>query len=140
MWEFWLSVLTVFLSCVAICINIYQNRETKKQNLFDRRIRLYLEFKDLFELYKNNKRFLKKIDPLSVDTEFGFLTNSSKLYLLADIMDDPLNQTKKVAFLKACENMRKDAQEFKFVFKNKKYLKFANFIEDYVELLEKLHQ
>lgn len=140
MWEITLSIFTIVLSCIAILISIFQNIVTKKQNLFDRRLRLYLEINDLMKLYKNNELFIKNTNPISVEMEFSFLTNSSKLYMLADIMDDPLNQTKKVAFLTVCESMRKDAQEFRFVFKNKKYLKCTEFIEAYVEMLQQFHR
>lgn len=139
MWEVWLSLATVFLSCVAIVINIYQNRETKKQNLFDRRLRLYLEFMDMWNLYKNNIFFLDKLNPMSIDVVFSYITNSANFYMLADIMLEPLDNTKKITFLTACENLKKDAKEFRFVF-DEKYIKCANFIEAYVNMIQQFHR
>lgn len=140
MWEVWLSLATVFLSCVAIGINIYQNRETKKQNLFDRRLRLYLELVELLELLKKSEKLLNDLDPTSVEGVFENITNSSNLYSLADIMINPLESKKKVKFLTSCENMKKDAQEFRFIFRANQYHKLADFIEAYAEMLKKFHQ
>lgn len=139
MWDKYLSIATIFLSLIAIVINIYQNRVTKKQNLFDRRLRLYLEFLDIWNLYKNNIFFLDNLDPRSIDVEFSYITNSANLYVLADIMPEPLDNAKKVKFLTACENMKKDAKEFRFVY-DKKYIKCANFIEAYVNMIQQFHR
>lgn len=79
MGELLVSIATISLSVVAIIINIHQNIEIKKQNLFDRRLKLYLELMDLVNLYQNNQSILEKIDPKSVDFEFSLITNSSNL-------------------------------------------------------------
>ena len=139
MGELLVSIATISLSVVAILINIHQNMEIKKQNLFDRRLKLYLELMDLVNLYQNNQSILEKIDPKSVDFEFSFITNSSNLYMLADIMQNPLDYQKKVMFLTACENIRKDAQEFRFIYK-KKYTKCADFIEAYANMIQQFHK
>lgn len=139
MWDKYLSLATIVLSCVAIGINIYQNRASKKQNLFDRRLRLYLEFLDIWNLYKNNIFFLDKLNPTSIDVVFSYITNSANFYVLADIMPEPLDNTKKVKFLTACESMKKDAKEFRFVY-DKKYIKCANFIEAYVNMIQQFHR
>lgn len=139
MWDIILSVTTIILSIIAIGINVYQNIKIKKQNLFDRRLRLYLELMDMWNLYKSNIFFLDKLNPMSIDVVFSYITNSSTLYMLADIMQTPLDLSKKAMFLTDCENLKKDAQEFRFVY-NKKYSKCADFIEAYVNMIQQFHR
>ena len=139
MWDIILSVTTIILSIIAIGINVYQNIKTKKQNLFDRRLRLYLELMDMWNLYKSNIFFLDKLNPTSIDVGFSYITNSSTFYMLADIMQTPLDHSKKAMFLTDCENLKKDAQEFRFVY-NKKYSKCADFIEAYVNMIQQFHR
>lgn len=139
MWDIILSVTTIILSIVAIGINVYQNIKIKKQNLFDRRLRLYLELMDMWNLYKSNIFFLDKLNPMSIDVVFSYITNSSTFYMLADIMQTPLDHSKKAMFLTDCENLKKDAQEFRFVY-NKKYSKCADFIEAYVNMIQQFHR
>lgn len=139
MWDFVLSITTIILSIVAIGINVRQNRNSKRQNLFDRRLRLYLELLDFWKLYENNIHFLNQLSPISIEIEFSYITNSSNFYMLADIMKNPLDTTTKTMFLTSCEKIKKDAIELKLVF-GKKYVKCANFMEDYVEMLQQFHR
>lgn len=139
MWDIFLSITPIILSIVAIGINVRQNRNSKRQNLFDRRLRLYLELLDFWKLYENNIRFLDQLNPMSIEIEFSYITNSYNLYMLADIMKNPLDSTTKIMFLTSCEKMKKDALELKFVF-GKKYVKCADFMENYVEMLQQFHR
>ena len=103
MWDIFLSITPIILSIVAIGINVRQNRNSKRQNLFDRRLRLYLELLDFWKLYENNIRFLDQLNPMSIEIEFSYITNSYNLYMLADIMKNPLDSRNKIMFLTSCE-------------------------------------
>lgn len=128
------------LSCVAIVINFSQNRLNKKQNLFDRRLKIYIKSLELIDLYETCKKSLDKLNPLDVKMQFETLTNNSRLYKIKSSIADFGNAEIHNAFLLECELLEKDALELEMIYKNRKYKQMSKFILKYKEVLVGLYK
>ncbi len=50
-WNFWFSVITAAAAVIAIYLSFYQIRLSNKQQLFDKRMEIYMIVKGLIRLY-----------------------------------------------------------------------------------------
>ena len=57
-----LSIITIIIALIALLQTKTQLRLSNKQQLFDRRLKNYTLFRDLFLLYKNNHDFMLSND------------------------------------------------------------------------------
>ena len=121
--NFWFSLTTAVIAITALFLTMLQMRISNKQHLFDRRIENYLLAKGLIGLYLANKRWFnaeRKDEPeLTIDFEFGFMTNNSFLGSIAKVMSKPLENPEQKEFLIKLEEVKTLASNIKFLFYGK---------------------
>lgn len=136
-----LTIVTIIISMVALWQTNKQAKLSNKQQLFDRRLDQFHFIKELLSLYEQECKFLNdKHIVESVESNFIFLTNNSRLESMASIMHNPLGQEEKRNFLTKCEQLEKLAIETTLIWNNDFVIDLNEFIKLYVRLLKSLHK
>lgn len=119
-------------------------RISNKQHLFDKRIENYLLARGLIELYLANRRWFnaerKDAPQLTIDFEFGKMTNNSYLNDVVGVMSRPLENPEQKEFLTKLEEMKILASKAKFLFCGKSADFLSEFIADYQKLLNEMYK
>lgn len=138
------TVISVIIAVIAIMQTKKQIELSNKQNLFKDRIRLYLLFKGLENLYKENKKEIEsqKEDNIYFNYEFLFygMINNSYLESIGNVMKNPLQNPEQKNFLQALEKLQNNAEEMKFLFNGEIGSDIKRFIMAYAELLMSLYK
>lgn len=143
-WSFWLSLVTFFAAIVAIVISIEQIKNSNKQHLFDRRLRVYLIVMELIESCKNNVTRLTPKDNGGIFWEneilFVWLTNNTFMEEQANAIRHPLEQPHHRSFLRKREEIRNIAVEISIIFHFSEACDYANFLNAYEQALFAMYQ
>ena len=60
-WNFWFSIITAITAIWALVLSFHQIKLSNKQNLFDRRLKVYMLVNGLISLCKDNYKWLSEI-------------------------------------------------------------------------------
>lgn len=141
--ELIISSISLLLSLIAIVITIAQLVISNKQSLFDKRIKLYSLANDLCTLYNENKGSItnrKDEVYFECETVFSYMTNNSNLAEASKVINNTLKQTEQFVFLSKIENLKKEGNKTRFLFKGKTMKYVEMFVNDYADALMGLYQ
>lgn len=133
---------STFIAIIALVLSVHQIRLSNKQNLFNRRLSIWLTAKGLAELYSNHRNhFEKRAEPqLAMDLIFSWLTNNAYLCDVGSAADHPLEVKYQKPFLAKLDELNGLAFEAKYAFKGDQAESISRFISDYRQLLFAIYQ
>ena len=137
-----ISVISIVIALSALWQTNQQLKLSNKQQLFDKRLNLYLLFITLLHLYNENKTILTSQRKESYTNSFLFscLTNCSDLEDMADAIDKPLHSKEHKNLLVKCEKLRNSSVEASMVFDGEEGKNASEFIKTYSDFLKALYQ
>lgn len=143
-WNFWCSVITALTATLALVLSVRQIRLSNKQQLFDRRLKVYMLANSLISLCKDNYIWLspkrEQIPQFANDYIFIWLTNNTYMENQADAIEHPLEQPFHKEFLQKREELRITAAEIELIFKGKVALAYSNFLRSYEAALAAMYE
>lgn len=125
-----LSIVTIILSCVAIGISIYQNYLNKKQALFDRKLKIYLEFQELLDLHSGFLE-IKDNENYEIKTMLSVFAPSIFMDILPQVINEPSNLETRKFFMMRIEKLLYDAHEIRLL-SNRRSKRNYKIISDYL--------
>ena len=137
-----LSIVTIILSCVAIGISISQNYLNKKQALFDRKLKIYLEFQELLDLHSGFLE-LKDNEKYEIKTMLSVFAPSVFMDILPQVINEPLNLETKKFFMMRIEKLLYDAHEIKLLsnrWNKRNYKIISNYLIYYANFFDQLYK
>ena len=143
-WNFWCSVITALTATLALVLSVRQIRLSNKQQLFDRRLKVYMLANSLISLCKDNYIWLspkrEQIPQFANDYIFIWLTNNTYMENQVDAIEHPLEQPFHKEFLRKREELRITAAEIDLIFKGKVALAYSNFLKSYEAALAAMYE
>lgn len=143
-WNFWCTVMTSITAVIALCLSVYQIQLSNKQQLFDRRLKVYMVASGIISLCKENYIWLagkRDAEPqFANDYIFIWLTNNTYMEGQVEAIEHPLEQPFHKVFLKKCEELRSMAMEFELIFKGDVALLYSDFLRDYEKTLAVMYR
>lgn len=143
-WNFWCSVITALTATLALVLSVRQIRLSNKQQLFDRRLKVYMLANGLISLCKDNYIWLspkrEQIPQFANDYIFIWLTNNTYMENQVDAIEHPLEQPFHKEFLRKREELRITAAEIDLIFKGKVALAYSNFLRSYEAALAAMYE
>lgn len=143
-WNFWCSVITALTATLALVLSVRQIRLSNKQQLFDRRLKVYMLANSLISLCKDNYIWLspkrEQIPQFVNDYIFIWLTNNTYMENQVDAIEHPLEQPFHKEFLQKREELRITAAEIELIFKGKVALAYSNFLRSYEAALAAMYE
>ena len=143
-WNFWCSVITALTATLALVLSVRQIRLSNKQQLFDRRLKVYMLANGLISLCKDNYIWLspkrEQIPQFANDYIFIWLTNNTYMENQVDAIEHPLEQPFHKEFLRKREELRITAAEIDLIFKGKVALAYSNFLKSYEAALAAMYE
>ncbi|WEV67940.1 hypothetical protein OZX72_02850 [Bifidobacterium sp. ESL0769] len=147
-WESTLSVVTALTAVLALGLSLFQIWLSNKQQLFTKRVDLWLKLDTLLKLYGSNRKSIRheyeegKAGTVlfANDLDFIFLTNSADFNAMAGAIHKPLDNEEQSYFLTELEEIRKTAVECEFLFKGELAKSFSAFVNSYVDVLFAMYQ
>lgn len=141
-WDLIFSLVTAVIAIVAIGQTHSQIKISNKQHLFDERVKNYLFFDGLVQLYIRNKSLIETIkkDEMvgAVDLEFLFMTNNSYLSQISSAIKEPLTEPYHHELLIKLEEIKNISTKIKLLFTDSVIA--SDFILHYQELLFSMYQ
>lgn len=137
-----ISVISIVIALSALWQTNQQLKLSNNQQLFDRRLNLYLLFITLLRLYKENKTILtsERKESYIGSHLFVWLTNCSDLEDMADAIDKPLHSKEHKNLLVKCEKLRNASVEASMIFDSEESKNVSDFIKTYSDFLKALYQ
>lgn len=141
-WAVIAACVSAFAAIVALILSFNQVRLSNKQNLFNRRLSIWLITQGMLELYRENHKLLKKEDEpqFSLDVIFAYLTNNAFLYEIGSAAFHPLDMEYQKPFLTKLDEIKSLSAEAKFVFEGCPAEAVSGFLNDYQQLLMSIYQ
>lgn len=145
-WNFGFSLITAVVAVIALIQTKQQIKLNNKQFLFEIRVKHYLLFKELIQLYEINKERLTMIfinnnndDFLwAIDNVFERLTDSDYLQQIKDVIFHPLEESYSKKFWRQTKDMKKVSTEIKFIFSCKVAVYLGDYVLCYQQLLSEM--
>lgn len=133
---------SMFIAIIALVLSAHQIRLSNKQNLFNRRLSIWLTARGLAELYSEHRNHLeKRAEPqLAMDFVFSWLTNNAYLCDAGSAAAHPLEVKYQKPFLAKLDELNGLAFEAKYAFKGDQAESISRFISDYRQLLFAIYQ
>ena len=120
-WNFWCSILTALTAILALILSVHQIRLSNRQQLFERRLKVYMLTNSLILLCKGNYMWLsakrKTTQEFANDLVFIWLTNNTYMESQADAIKHPMERPFHQEFLRRREELRNMAMEIELIFK-----------------------
>lgn len=137
-----ISVISIVIALSALWQTNQQLKLSNNQQLFDRRLKIYLLFTTLLQLYKENSSVLKLERKTSYRGSelFVWLTNCSDLEDMADAIGEPLHSKEHKNLLVKCERLRNASVEAAMIFDSEAGKITSDFIKTYSDFLKALYQ
>ena len=143
-WNFWCSILTALTAILALILSVHQIRLSNRQQLFERRLKVYMLTNSLILLCKDNYMWLsakRKTTPeFANDLVFIWLTNNTYMETHADDIKHPMERQFHQEFLRRREELRNMAMETELIFKGEVALAYSNFLRAYESALAVMYQ
>lgn len=137
-----LSIVTIILSCVAIGISIYQNYLNKKQALFDRKLKIYLEFQELLDLHSGFLE-IKDNENYEIKTILSLFAPSIFMDILPQVINEPLNLETRKFFMMRIEKLLYDAHEIRLLsnrWSKRNYKIISDYLIYYANFFDQLYK
>lgn len=138
------TIISLGIAIIALFQSNKQTKLSNKQNLFNDRVNIYLIFKGLIQLYKENQDTIEKEknDDLYLSSEYvlGDLVNNAYLEIMAGVIGKTLQQPYQKDFLTKIEEIKNVAEKTKFIYEKDVNNYIYNFIVAYEELLMQLYK
>lgn len=138
------AIISLIIAIAALFQANNQIKISNKQNLFNGRLKIYLLFNGLMELYNSNKGFIEedKEDEIFFSSDFilSMLTNNSYLEIMSKVINKPLCQEEQKIFLSKIEELKNEAEKTKFIFNEETSNYLFDFIIAYEEVLMSLYK
>lgn len=140
--NFWVSVIAITISIIALFQSNRQAKITNKFNLFERRLEKYLIFKQLLVVYENHKNSLSvRGVVISPEHHATMLTNCVLLEEMANAFEKTINDPENhKIFLTKQEQLQHIAMEISILWNNEDGKLASAFIDKFNELIFKLYQ
>ena len=137
-----ISIISIGIALSALWQTNQQLKFSNKQQLFDRRLNLYLLFTTLLQLYNENTTILGLERETSyIDSDlFVWLTNCSDLEDMADAINRPLRGKKHKNLLSKCEGLKRSSVEASMIFRSNSGKITCEFISTYSDFLKALYK
>ena len=138
-----LSIVTIIIAILAVCLTLKQIKLSNKQQLLDRRITKYTLFLDLFGLYGNIRDMINYVNfdvAEMPDFIFSQLTECEILGDTFDLMNNLSDQRNVNLFFNKCEMLKHAAEEITVIWKMKDLSLISDFVKKYSDLLRALHR
>lgn len=142
-WSIILSGVTGFAAICALILTLLQIRQSNKQKMFDRRIKIWTIVEGLSNLCENNAEYLKskQLEPdLSNDLHFLWMTNNSFLYDVSDAICVEANRIKQPVLLRKIELLKELSVEASLTYRGSVASYISQFLVAYEELLFSMYQ
>lgn len=142
-WDVVCSIVTAVAAVIALGISVVQIRISNKQQLLDRRHRLWVKAYGLMRLCKDNRSALEKREDgpeFANSFLFLYLTNNSYLHDIGPTVNHAQEQDWQLRFLAKMEELKEMALEIELVFKGHSAKALSVFVADYAELLMTMYQ
>ena len=140
-WDKVCTVVTAVTAIIALLISVVQMRLSNKQQLLNRRVRIWTRAQGLMELCDDARSSLEKMsdDPASTndlpnEALFQAIADRSVLYDIAPVEERPLEGWQPRVLAKLDE-LREMAFEAELVFRGPAAEALGTFLKDYVSLL-----
>lgn len=137
-----LSIVTIILSCLAIGISIYQNYLNKKQALFDRKLKIYLEFQELLDLHSGFLE-IKDNENYEIKTILSLFAPSIFMDILPQVINEPLNLETRKFFMMRIEKLLYDAHEIRLLsnrWSKRNYKIISDYLIYYANFFDQLYK
>lgn len=133
---------SVVIALIALFQTNHQTKLSNKHQLFDRRVKIYLLFTTLLQLYKGNFSVLGLERKASYRGSelFVWLTNCSDLEDMAEAIGKPLHSEEHKNLLVKCERLRNASVESSMIFDGEVGKITSDFIKTYSAFLQALYQ
>ena len=142
-WNFWLSIVTITATIIALFQTSRQIKLSNRQSLFDRRISLIIYAKTIYCLLGNSRFSLEKREEgvqFGIAIPFCEITNSSIFEEMANVVSNPLKQPFHRSFLAKKEEIVSKSYEIKMVFKKDDANDLSCLLVCYSELLQSMYK
>lgn len=141
-WAVIAACVSALAAMIALILSFGQIRLSNKQNLFNRRLSIWLITQGMLELYKESHKLLKKEDEpqLSLDLIFTYLTNNAFLHEIGAAAFHPLDMEYQKPFLIKLYEIKAMSTEAKFVFEGILGEAISNFMNDYLQVLMSIYR
>ncbi|MDN0069414.1 MULTISPECIES: hypothetical protein [Collinsella] len=142
-WDIVCSVVTSIAAVAALGISVSQIWASNKQQLLDRRLRLWIKAHGLMELCAHSRfRLEKKEDGPELTNDYLFLlmTNNSLLCDIGPVIEHISDQDWKKRFLLKLDELKEMAFEAELVFRGSSAKALGAFFTDYASLLMSIYQ
>lgn len=141
-WAVIAACVSAFAAIVALILSFNQVRLSNKQNLFNRRLSVWLITRGLLKLYEKAGKDLKKdAEPqLSLDVQFSWLTNSTFFDDVGFVAFYPLDMKYQKPFLKKLDELETLSVESRFIFEGELAKAISNYLANYKQLLMAIYQ
>ena len=141
------STLATMVTAIIAIVAVYQTKKqieiSNKQQLFDRRLKKYLFTNELLNLYNDSKTILDDecfYLPSSLESAFTYLTNSSKLESMVNVLNHYDDFETKKEFLTKCEMIEQISNEIEFLWNDEEIKKVSQFVLLYKKLLMNMYK
>ena len=137
-----ISVISIVIALSALWQTNQQLKLSNNQQLFDRRLNLYLLFTTIVQLYNENKTILisERADSYIDSSLFVWLTNCSDLEDMADAIDKPLHSEEHKKLLVKCEKLENASVEASMIFGDEAGNIASDYIKTYSDFLKALYK
>lgn len=141
-WEIIASCVSTGVAILALFVSLRQGRMANRQNLFDRRLRIWIITEKLMQLYRINSELLKKDNEaqFTIDLCFERLTNTTYLQEISAAISHVLESGHQLRLHLKLDEMKSLSMEATFVFKGQPKTTIAEFIDAYQALLFTIYQ
>lgn len=137
------GIAGTIIAIVAIFMTVYTVRAQNKQNLFEKRLEVYLLCKTFYDLINDNQKVLDiKSEhgyPINVDLEFIWITNTDFFNGSPKLIFDLHNEDFRYGFLQKLEELGIVAEKCSLLFERKDGEKLRIFIESYRNALRSMY-
>ncbi len=143
-WNFWFAIITAITAIIALLQTNHQTRLSNKQNLFDRRLRLFMIADGLIALYRNNLVTIDNMErdapQFANDLQFVWLTNNKYMEQQQSAIYHVLEQPYHKDFISKLDEITSIAMEITFVFSGDEAEYWSKYIICYGKTLYKMYQ
>lgn len=142
-WNVVCSAVTAIAAIVALAVSVAQIRLSNKQQLFDRRLHLWIKARGLMMLCADNRSLLEgKADGPEFGNDFVFqiMTNNTLLSGIGPAVGHVLEQDWQLRLLTKLEELKEMAFEAEMVFRGRSAKVLSSFIKDYSSLLMSMYR
>lgn len=141
-WTTAATCASAIAAIIALALSYNQIRLSNRQNLFARRLDIWIKTQKMLDLYKKNECHIEQPNEpiLDIDLLFVWLTNTSFLQEISPAISHTLEQRYQLMLHLKLDEIRSLALEAKCSFKGSSATLISNFLVAYQSLLFSIYQ